>query len=150
MVYINQQFGVKADEKELKKTVRKAFKVLGIKEKDMEISIAIVDDSSIKKLNREYREKNQATDVLSFAYGKDVRLRPLGLRRDEGGEIVISYNKAKEQAKEYKHKIIDELKVLLVHGILHIAGYNHEKPADKKKMLALECKILGEGLCDRN
>jgi probable rRNA maturation factor len=91
-----------------------------------ELSVLITDDPEIKKLNRYYRKRNRATDVLSFVQlgkkSKDPK-EPLLL-----GDVVISAQTAKRQAKERKHSIEKELVFLLIHGILHLFGYDHNIP----------------------
>ena len=94
-----------------------------------EISILFTDDSHIKELNRTYRGKDKATDVLSFPQitGKRQDIAPLML-----GDIVISKETAVKQAKKYNHSISRELERLLIHGILHLLGYDHEKVPKSK------------------
>ena len=86
--------------------------------------------------NKAYRKKDKPTDVLSFNY--DTGIEGGGLI----GEVYISVDTAKRQAKEYKQTISAELSKLFVHGFLHIHGYDHEKTSDFKKMSAVEDKIL--------
>ena len=86
----------------------------------------------MRKLNRTWRGRDRVTDVLSFVL-------------DEGplkGEIVLSYKQAVRQAKEMGHSTRDELLFLIVHGILHLWGYDHEVPQDAKKMFSLQEQIL--------
>ncbi len=84
------------------------------------LSVAIVDDRTIRNLNRKYRKINRATDVLSFS---------------DPAEIVISWPRVIEQAAEQEHSRKKELVFLLVHGLLHILGYDHER---KKQQTAME------------
>jgi len=103
-----------------------------------EISISIVDTDEIRLLNRDYRGKDAPTDVLSFpvndnlAVGADYPL----------GDVVICMDVAKLQADEYGHSLDRELAFLLVHGVLHLLGYNHETPEDEAKMCAACDEIL--------
>jgi len=77
----------------------------------------IADDAELRRLNREYRRKDYATDVLSFpAEGSGNFI----------GDLAISYQRAKEQAREFGHSIDDELRILMLHGVLHLMGYDHE------------------------
>ncbi len=80
----------------------------------------------MRRLNKQWRGNDRVTDVLSF----------------ESGEILINYDQAKRQAIELKHSTRDEVIFLLVHGVLHVYGYDHEKPSDAKKMFPLQTKIL--------
>ncbi len=112
-------------------TLTEVTKALHLKE-DVEISIAFVSESQMRKLNSRWRGKNRVTDVLSFEL-------------DEGevfGEVLISYEQAARQAKTMKHSTRDEITFLLVHGVLHLFGYDHERPRDAKKMFPLQTKIL--------
>lgn len=95
----------------LEKIVVKKFKI------NKQISIALVSLTEIKELNRVYRKKDKVTDVLSFNIDSKEIL----------GEIIICLEQAKKQAREKKQAISSELKLLTVHGILHLLGYDHEK-----------------------
>ena len=93
-----------------------------------ELSIAFVDDHSMRELNRKFRRKNKTTDVLTF--------------RGDGpllGEIVISIDQARRQAAGEKHSLPTEVRYLILHGILHAMGYDHE--TDKGEMNALDLKV---------
>ncbi len=127
---INQQEGKKIKKEFFQNIITTTFKVLKIYEAD--ISIAIISESAIKKANYLYKNKKEITDVLSFVYEK----KPLE------GEVLICYKRALKQAKENKHGIEDEIKILLVHALLHLAGYTHSRKQDALKMKALENKIL--------
>ena len=90
------------------------------------VSVVITDDGGIRGLNREYRGKDAATDVLSFPlYGGDGELDGEAL-----GDIVISLERAAAQAKEYGHGIDRELAFLTAHSVLHLLGYDHETSED--------------------
>lgn len=107
------------------------------------ISIILTDNETIHEINREYRGKDKPTDVISFAYRDEPFPSPEDIA-EELGDIYISLEKAEEQAPEFEVTFRDELKRLLVHGILHLLGYDHERsPEDEKKMQALEEKITG-------
>ena len=97
------------------------------------LNVVFVNNTYIQALNKSYRKKDEPTDVLSFNYGGDSELI---------GEIYISVDTAKRQAKEYKHTLPDELAKLFVHGFLHIHGYDHETEKEYKIMSKLEEKIL--------
>ena len=91
-----------------------------------DVSIVFVDDSTMRRLNRQFRHKNKTTDVLTFPY-------------DDACEIVISIDQARRQARSEKHSIATELRYLLVHGILHGLGYDHE--TDNGQMNDLEVEV---------
>ena len=103
------------------------------------LSIAVVDNRTIEGLNRRYRGVDSATDVLSFALGSNGSVDEDGLL----GEVVIALPTARRQASEARHSLDDELAHLLVHGILHILGYDHESQSDAKRMRAREESLLG-------
>jgi len=112
---------------------------------DAELSVAIADDATIRQLNLEFREKDSATDVLSFP-ANDV-VKPLKEMIEEGfepelgeggapflGDIVISTDTAARQAEEYGNTLQEEMCFLAVHGTLHLLGYDHIDPADEEIM----------------
>ena len=104
-----------------------------LKRKNYELSVAIVGDSEMQKLNRDYREKDKTTDVLSFTYEKS----PLN------GEIILCLPQIKRQAKENQNTWEDELIVMLIHGILHLCGYDHKKDkVTREKMKKKEKNII--------
>ena len=111
--------------------------VLGLAES--ELSIVLCDDAFIHPLNRDYRGKDRPTDVLSFAQREGEESDP-----DDPvlGDIVISVERAQAQADERGHSLETEMRVLLVHGILHLLGYDHEEDADAEEMEAEERRIL--------
>lgn len=101
------------------------------------LSLVWVDDVKIQELNKQYRGKDTPTDVLSFSYLDDEQNESLG-------EIVVSIDTMAKQAKEYNHELELEAKILFVHGLLHILGYDHETKEDLSEMLDLEQKVLGD------
>lgn len=110
---------------------------------DWQVSLAIVGDQAIKDLNRKYRAKDKITDVLSFEGGKDNFNLPGQLKYL--GEIIIDYPQAKRQAKKTGWPVKKEFAFLLIHGLLHLLGYDHEKSrAEEKKMEKLEKEILAK------
>ncbi len=111
------------------KLAKKASTVL---KKDGEISLVFCDDAKIKKLNKKYRKKNAPTDVLSFGYETDKW----------NGDIIISLNTAKKQAKEKGHALERELEILFVHGMLHVAGFDHRTDKEETNMEKMAEKIL--------
>jgi len=107
-------------------------------EKDIYVSILVTDNEEIQVINREYRDKDMPTDVISFAYNET---------ENEGfydvlGDIIISYDKVIEQAEEYGHSVEREFYYVLIHGILHLLGYDHIDEEDKKEMREKEEEIL--------
>jgi probable rRNA maturation factor len=108
-----------------------------------ELSILLTDDAAVRELNRAYRGVDSATDVLSFAQDEGVPLaRPDGARRHLG-DVVVSIETARRQADEYGQTLDQEAGHLLVHGVLHLLGYDHETAADTAQMKSREDVILG-------
>ncbi len=95
---------------------------------DAEVTVSLVNNNEIKKLNHEYRNINDKTDVLSFPMSEDGKY---DINKDTGasllGDIVISLEKAAEQAERYGHDLQRELAFLTVHGMYHLLGYDHEQ-----------------------
>ena len=100
-----------------------------------DIELILTDNSSIQELNREYRGKDYATDVLSFPIDDDNSIFPLG-------SIVISIDFVEKMALEYGHSRSNELTLLFIHGLLHLLGYDHE--IDDGEMREEEERIIGE------
>ncbi len=106
------------------------------------LCIILTDNEVIHKINREYRSKDKPTDVISFAY-RDEPFPLCDGMEEELGDIYISLEKAEEQAKDFKVTFMDEFLRLLIHGILHLLGYDHERSIeDEKIMQKLEEDIL--------
>jgi len=132
-----------------------------------EIAVALVPDPHIRKLNREYRRKDAATDVLSFSTRESASPRPpepANPRTPEPakprsrepathrtresrmlGDIVIATGVAKRQAREAGHSYATELRVLALHGLLHLLGYDHEAPEDRGRMARAEARLRRQG-----
>lgn len=109
----------------------------------VEIALLLAGDDTLQRLNREFRRVDQPTDVLSFPQeeGK-VRLITPQRRRRHLGDIAISVERARRQAADYGHSFERELAYLLVHGVLHLAGYDHESDADQRTMRQREEQAL--------
>ncbi|MCL2633336.1 MAG: rRNA maturation RNase YbeY [Oscillospiraceae bacterium] len=105
-----------------------------------EVSMALVSDYEIRSLNYKYRKIDTSTDVLSFLDGEpDYETKSVIL-----GDIIISAETAVRQANEYGHSVERELSFLTVHGMLHLLGYDHDSPANEKKMFDKQNAILGK------
>lgn len=143
MIYIHNFTSAKIDKKFLKKITEIVLKNAKIKKIRTEIGIAIVGSARMRNLNKKYRGKNKATDVLAFPAGRNfppARKKTLYL-----GDVVICLSTAKKQAKIKNHSFQKEMTILLIHGILHLLGYNHEKSQKKaEKMNNLEIELLGK------
>lgn len=106
------------------------------------IGIVITDDATVRDLNRRFLSIDEPTDVLSFGLGGREKFVAPGASARELGEVIISYPTASRQARAARHATGDELAHLLVHGILHLLGYDHERPAGARSMRAREEAIL--------
>jgi probable rRNA maturation factor len=110
-----------------------------------EVSVTFVTNERIHEINREYREKDAPTDVISFAMEElgegEIELIGAELPRVLG-DIIVSIPKAEEQAREYGHSFIRELGFLCVHGFLHLLGYDHMEKAEEEKMFSRQKEIL--------
>lgn len=124
-------------------TLQHAYKKLDLKD-SCECSVTFVSNERIQEINKDYRNKNQPTDVISFALeegGDPINFEEDGQPRVLG-DIIISVPKAREQAKEYGHSFERELGFLATHGFLHLLGYDHMNPEDEKEMFGLQDFIL--------
>lgn len=104
-----------------------------------EVSVIFVDDPAIRRLNRRYRKVDRATDVMAFALAESAELDEPGVVL---GDIVVSLPTARRQALALGHSIEAELSLLLVHGALHLLGYDHQNPDDAKAMRRKERRYL--------
>jgi probable rRNA maturation factor len=134
--------GKKFPTRKLKTT---ALKILQLVEQDeSELSVALIGNAEMRKLNAKFRNKDYPTDVLSFPVeeGLPGAVRLLG-------DVIISVDKARQQAKERRRSLDEEMVTLLIHGVLHLLGYDHERsPKDARIMGRLEKKIY-RALCDQ-
>ena len=107
-----------------------------------DVSIALVTDARIRALNRAYRGKDAATDVLSFSM-REPHALPSG--HQHLGDIAIATGVARRQARDAGHSYAAELKVLALHGLLHLLGYDHENSSDGGRMARLERRLRAKG-----
>ncbi len=134
----------KCDEKLFAPTIKSALKNLTSLKKfkgkklDGVLRFVLTNDAAIQKLNKQYRGLNKPTDVLSFSYFEGEKFPG----DDTVGEVVISVDTAKKQAKEHQKTLHEELIFLFLHGLLHIFGYDHEEDNERKEMFDLQDKIL--------
>jgi len=132
----------KLDEKyfaDIEKAIKVALEKAGYGS-DYEVSLSIVDEDEIQELNREYRDKDSITDVLSFPLYEKDHVEESGML----GDIVICHKRAFDQADEFGHSYEREIIYLTVHSVLHLLGYDHENEEDKLEMRTLEKEIMNE------
>lgn len=125
---------------EIKKLIEFALKYQKIN--NSVFNIIIVDEEKIQELNRDYRNKDSVTDVISFALEDDNTFIQSDIRIL--GDIYICLKRAKEQSIEYGHSFLRELSFLTIHGLLHLLGFDHMKEDEEKIMFELQERILSE------
>lgn len=128
-------------EKDICNLIKKVVKEVLIMEKEplnYEVSISFVDSNEIKSLNKNYRNMEEETDVLSFSQDSDFDFQDLILL----GDIVISAEKALEQSKEFGHSLHREIAYLTAHSMLHLLGYDHMNEEEKNIMRSKEKKVM--------
>lgn len=131
-------------EQHFNQLTKSVFDYLGLNF-DVYISLSLITNEEIHVMNREYRQIDRPTDVISFAYLDGVADRNALYQSGQVvilGDIYISTLKANEQAEEYGHSLNRELSFLYVHGLLHLLGYDHIKKEDEEIMFDLQNKIL--------
>ena len=122
-----------------------ALAVLQLTEQqDAELSLAMIGNAAMQELNARYRHKNYPTDVLSFPSAKNLPTEARLL-----GDVIISVEKAAEQAKERRRTLDQEMATLLIHGIVHLLGYDHERSAKDARVMSRIEKKIARQLCDR-
>ena len=111
----------------------------------VELSLVIADEGTVKELNRDYLGRDEPTDVLAFPLGEgggEFVVPPDGALHL--GEVIVSYPQAARQARELGQQTWRELALLLVHGVLHLLGYDHDEPGPGAQMSARQEAILGQ------
>jgi len=131
-IWLNKCRFLKDQERE--KILKTVKKILKDKKRDGEISITFVDNKTIRKLNKRYRGKDLPTDVLSFELNNSEFII---------GDIYISEEIARIQAKDNGYSLFDEIFLLVIHGVLHLLGYDHNTMKESRKMRKEEEKYMG-------
>ena len=139
----------KSYDKIVEKVLQKCYEEEKLLDSKLIITITFTTPEQIHKINKEYRQVDRPTDVLSFPMFERKELEEKIAKQDIEhedvlGDIIISIEKVKEQAIEYGHSFERELSYMLVHGFYHLMGYDHIKEDDKKEMRPKEEKILNE------
>lgn len=123
-IEINNKTTARINKIFISRVLRKSLKLL---KKQINVSVAIVGPNEIRRLNRIYRQIDRATDVLSF---------------EDLNEIIICYQQARKQAKKFGHSVEDEIKLLLIHGLLHLLGYDHQTKTQKRRLDKLSGRLF--------
>ena len=144
-IHIEQNFQDSIDEQWARKIAQAVLRSEGAAP-PYEVSLVFTDSETVQRLNRDYRGVDKPTDVLAFYMlpqkeaDSSFVLPPDNVLRL--GEVIISYPQAVEQAKEQGHSTKQELALLIIHGILHLLGYDHEQPEEEKLMRERERELL--------
>ncbi len=135
----NLQHKVSIETNFIREVVTSALRIIGYSPPP-DVSVALVDDAYIQVLNREYRGVDQPTDVLAFPMEGDS-----GSRGEPGlGDVVISLERARDQARQFKHPLRREVAVLAVHGLLHLLGYEDDTDAGASAMWSKQKHLLDQ------
>ncbi len=127
-------------ESECERLAQRADRVLELVDRrEAELSLVLVDDEQMARLNAEWRGSEGPTDVLSFSLAEGDHAEHRGPML---GDVVIGVEVAKRQAREIGHSLADELLRLLVHGVLHLLGHDHEQEDEARVMQAEEARVL--------
>ena len=134
----------------INRVIEKCFEEEKMLNLNLYISITLTTPERIRKLNKEFRNIDKETDVLSFPMFEKNEIDEIKKKQEKQaiedtiGDIVISIERVKQQAQEYGHSFERELSYMIVHGFYHLMGYDHIKEEDKKIMRPKEEKILNE------
>ena len=114
---------------------------------EVELGLVIATQQRVQQLNKDYLGRDEPTDVLAFSAREEVGADlPPFVQPPDGvlhlGEVIISYPQAVIQAEEHQHSVKKELAILIIHGVLHLLGYEHDKPEPERQMRAREAEIL--------
>ena len=111
-----------------------------------ELGLVIATGERVKQLNRDYLGKDESTDVLAFSAREEGTDQTPFIHPPDGllhlGEVIIAYPQAVIQAEEHQHSVKKELAILIIHGVLHLLGYEHDKPNLARQMRAREAELL--------
>ena len=139
LVSVNEQVRAAIDSERLERLASAVMEREGLP--PGEVSVLITDDEMVRRLNREYAGEDTPTDVLAFSLteGEEFASPDDVLRL---GEVIISYPTARRQADDAQRPVRDEIEHLLVHGVLHLLGYDHAEPAEEERMRGREHELL--------
>ncbi len=139
-IQVAEPFADRVDTEDLAAYIQRALLLEGVQAGTL--TVVITDEEAVRELNRTYRGIDATTDVLSFAMseGEDIILPDEEL--PYLGDIIIAYPVAEQQAAQYGHSVQEELRLLAVHGVLHLLGYDHATPEEETIMWARQAEIL--------
>ena len=141
LVSIGEPFAASLNEERLQRIARRVLEAEDTPA--CELSVTVTDDETVRSLNREYAGEDKVTDVLSFSQreGEEFASPPGGV--PPLGEVIIAYPQAARQAAERGYSADEEVARLLIHGVLHLLGYDHAEPEEERRMRAREEELLG-------
>lgn len=136
-------------EETIKKVLNQCYKEENLEDSKLVITVTLTTPENIQEINKEYRNVDRATDVLSFPmFERDELEKKIQdkdfLHEDILGDIIISIEKVKEQAEEYGHSFERELSYMVVHGFYHLMGYDHMNDVEKAEMRKKEDNVLNK------
>jgi probable rRNA maturation factor len=141
-VLIRPSFESQVDAESVRQAARETLEMEGVIE-EASLSVVITDDAEIQSLNRQFRGLDAPTDVLSF--GQEPTGHPYPIAAEEPpylGDVILSFPRAQEQAAEQGYGTEEEVRLLIVHGVLHLLDYDHGTPEEKMRMWARQDAIL--------
>lgn len=142
-IQVDEPFGGRLDQAWLRRVVEETLATAGVSA-PVELGLVVTDAETVRRLNRSYRGRDEATDVLSFALLEDHEASfvapPDGVLHL--GEVLLSYPQAEAQAREQGHTVEWEVALLVVHGVLHLLGYGHEDDEGEARMQATSDLVL--------
>jgi probable rRNA maturation factor len=143
LVTVDEPFRASVDATWVEEAARGILQAEGVP--PAELGVLVTHDARLRELNREYAGEDEATDVLSFSLTEGEKFAsPDGVLRL--GEVIISYPTAERQGREAGRSTEAEIAHLIVHGILHLLGYDHAEPEEERQMRAREQELLGASL----
>lgn len=142
-VQVAPRFRAEVDEGSLRRVAAEVLSQEGVEE-ETELGLVLTDDEAIRELNRRFRGVDSPTDVLAFGAETEEHFVTAPQGPPYLGDVVISYQRALAQAEELGHSVAEELKLLVVHGILHLLGYDHQDETDAREMREREKKMTND------
>ena len=146
-VLVDEHFKANLEASWLEGIARRVLEAQGVGAQ-AELGLFIATQERVKQLNRDYLGRDEPTDVLAFSAGEGVEAElPPFVPPPDGvshlGEVIISYPQAVMQAEEHRHSVEKEIAILIIHGVLHLLGYEHDKPELERQMRDREAELLG-------
>ncbi|HEU4758611.1 MAG TPA: rRNA maturation RNase YbeY [Dehalococcoidia bacterium] len=141
LVSVDEAFTALVDAVSLEALARRALEAEGVG--PCELGVVVTDDETVRRLNRQYAGEDAPTDVLSFSLREGEAFATPPGEPPPLGEVIIAWPTADQQAAERGAPIEDELAHLLVHGVLHLLGYDHAEPEEERRMRSREAELLG-------